>query len=476
MKNFKEYVGEDFIEFLNLENVNLIDDLDSDIMYNNSKMEDGKSKIEELIKSKLYLSRFFKKFCLGSSLINGKKYKLYKSSFKKIIDFNDGIYLNEKREVIIRYNNLCKNIINSLTLISNEKKQEYINAIDNCDNLHELKRVVKNCIKLELSSCNIAIGYSKLKNPSRFKGFEVNKEYSKLKAKIKSKTKKKEYDLYSDYLRDLMNMVNSFDIIKFDLKEIYDCYDYDQLCLLLIIKMYNYMMSAKKYTPDMDKCFNSILKYFNTVEKYKLAENSNYNPFIYDKDNNSLDYSEMKMNIINLFIKYPNYDFRKIYSLYQMNELPLTILPLAPVHQLSLGSNSYNSNGNYSSGGFSRKVSEEYLFSKKPSRIVLGNNAFKAYIGFLFDNGVMVLEKREEDNATYVINSINILAFLGQSKTQIIVNNRNQKTVERLYHRNIATWKERIDKLLSTNNSNTFSNNVTQSIDNNSTKKVLNLN
>jgi hypothetical protein len=365
------------------------------------------------------------------------------------------------------YFTFLTNVLNLLVFTNVDEKQKYVKGIRSYD-VDGLCALLKSSVKKEIIQVNRFID-NKASSYNMMNPFILS-HLSRLGNKLDKKKNKDVNSLLIDYRKKLdllYEYINeSFETYHtlLDYDELVKCFDYDKYNLLVIRGIFDNCFRVMKSNHYYDKYIHIVKCYIDSVERYRL-ENPKYNPKVIIGIKNGREIFYSYEDLVKDFGKYlelyPEFEPSFIEEIFADNEFPWEIIPVGN----NLGNNSEpaeptipREKSTIDKDSKKLRVVEgyEYLVSKQLVSKFRGKNIFDGYIGFQFDNGIVIFEKVYDKNgdiaimnATYAMTIENFTYFSKRTKPEIIHILKKAKTnIWRFYHtENMSSWRSKVDML-----------------------------
>lgn len=428
------------------------------LSYNSNKQR-GKNQLEELLKKYLYKD-IIKYKELYNMLGNHINIRIVHSGdyHCAIADVIDVFYKISSRLIFIKNSEVTKlvksfnsysteNILNKISYILNKEINQCDFFINNINLFGPTEMVTLNSI------CNHIEQENKFRNSQ-----EMLKIITNYKNSIES-------------VKQGIGSVSEIFNRQINFEELFNCFNYDELCLMLAISMLTHCTNVyleKNYVNNNE--FNSLMYsikyYIECVDIYR-KKYPGYNPsVIIDKEKKREKryfYEDLKNNFESILEAIPDYKINPFNDIKFDEELPWEII--SPGHRIEI----LDEERNISKKTTTKEKEEKklrviegynYLISIKPIRIFKGKDKFYGYMGFEFSNDIVVFEKiYNEDksiaveNATYIMNKNNFKELCKLNKSQILwLLKKSKRGIRRLYHtKDMKGWKNRIKQFVQGN-------------------------
>ena len=425
----------------------------------NAKEVNGKNAYEELVKEK-YLSKI-------------KKYSNDEYFGDFFADYPNLRLMYSKGEYwpCFDYYSFLNIVMRGLIFTSNNEKINIIKSIKIYD-VDIIKRKIVTIIKEDRWVVKDSIDKLKNLNPLQLNLLrEACKQIKKDKTKDKFQGMEKLLYEYRNYLDKLVYFIDeTFETYsnKLDLEQVMNCFDDDKLSLIIVKAILDNSYIIVEETGEIDRMVHIVQCYINAVEKYRI-ENPEYNPSIIIEKNHKKEKYYTYMDLKKKFGKYlelaPDFKPGYIEEIFTDNEFPWEIISSGN-NINDLGNNLetektrvYKEKSTEDRDAKALRVVEgfEYLCSNRPISKFKGKDIFDGYIGFQYENGIVIFEKVYDkngdiaiSNATYAMTINNFTYLSKKTKPEIINILKYAKTgLWRFYHtENMISWRNRVDELI----------------------------
>lgn len=382
--------------------------------------------------------------------------KYYYSYFKKYPDLKQYyskpdlrlVYQNGKLFIIVDYIGFMSDIISDFKFIGPKERKSFFNRL-----------VTYN----PESFCSNLLYFLNLEKENYKKSLQLNSSIIHFQTK-----ESKNIGLISPYEKKINRIISMVKetlplfVTPINYDELFECFNYDTLCLILGKSILDEEKGAYEHQGNLCKQMHILSHYVNCLNKYRL-ENRNYFPIIRlnkDKYTISILFDEYK-ELVKKDTVYTEDYFEDIMS---DESFPWEIL--APGNKLIQDATQEQNisqekkckeNDTYESRKMRVIEGFNYLISLNPIKTFKGIGKFEGYIGFEYDNGIVIFEKAYEidgsvatKNATYVMNRNNFKRLSQLTKTQIMyVLKQSNIGIQRLYHtENMKSWKATVTALV----------------------------
>lgn len=360
-------------------------------------------------------------------------------------------------------------VLNLLVFTNEDEKQKYVKGIRKYD-VDGLCALLKSSVKKEIIQVNKFIE-NKASDYRMMYPFIFN-HLNRLGNKLNKKKNGDMNSLLLEYKKDLELLYNYIDEsfetyhTMLDYNELLSCFDYDKFNLLVIRGIFDNCYRVMKSNNYYDKYIHIVKCYIDSVKRYRL-ESPKYNPKVVVgiKNGREIFYSfeDLEKDFGKYLELYPEFEPSFIEDLFSDNEFPWEIIPVG--NKIDLGNNSETDKpvnprekSTVDKNAKKLRVVEgfEYLCSKNPISRFIGKNIFDGYMGFQYDNGIVIFEKVYDKNgdiaimnATYAMTIENFTYFSKRTKPEIIHILKKAKTnIWRFYHtENMSSWRSKVDML-----------------------------
>jgi len=364
------------------------------------------------------------------------------------------VYQDNTLSIIFDYVSFMVSIINDLNLITDKEKKEYLfrNAIYNPE---EFSNNVRYFLNTEASRYRSMLEYEQeriLPIGVPGKGGLVS-----------------EYERKINNIRAMVKSTLPCFLELIDVSEFINCFDYDKLCLIVARSLLLEEQGAYQYQGKLCKQLHVLSHYINCVEKYSKDNNINYNPkIVIDTKGTTYNFKDLKREYDELVKNDPTYSEDFFEDILADEAFPWEILSPGnkiiddKIKEQNISQNKSDNNSVKQKEAYeSRKTRViegfNYLINLEPVRTFKGLGKFEGYIGFEFENGIVIFEKVYDElgnislhNATYVMNKYNFKRLSKFTKSQIMFILKQSKTgIKRIYHtENMKSWKASVDALV----------------------------
>lgn len=435
------------------------EDKNSFLRYNSIK-ENGKNKYEEIVKES-YLAKAGKYF-------PNKFFSDFIDIYPNIrLMYSEGIYWP-------CFDYLCflQKIFEKLIFTPSDEKLKLVKSIRTYD-VERMKKIILSTVRAERWNVSEYLKKINILNIIQTQFFstacnQIKKDNIKRKPKEIEKVLieyRNNLDLLISFIEDTFD---SFDN-KIDYEELVSCFEYDKFNLIVVKGILDSCYNTLKSGHFIDRMIHIVQCYVNAVEKYRI-DNPKYNPMIIiglnHKKGKTYTYEDLKKKFGKYLEMAPEFKPGYIEEIFTDNEFPWEIISQGKKLDLNSDKVDDNTTGKpvKSKTTTPRSHKElrvvegyEYLCGKKPINIFRGKNVFDGYLGFQYENGIVIFEKVYDKNgdiaimnATYAMTINNFTYLSKRTKTEIIhILSKAKKGIWRFYHtENMESWRTKVIELI----------------------------
>jgi len=305
---------------------------------------------------------------------------------------------------------------------------------------------------------------------------------------------------YLDSIKDLVHMIRSFEVttrkpVIITPDELLKCFDIDKFILIVAKSVLNNQGWMLSHHDKLDSSFVLVSQMVTTLEEMGI---NNFNPTIkiYDKKTRKIiDYTfkDMLKEFKTLYNKHydkfkpAKFDIQQVekMDMFHNNEAYETFIHVLGEQEekiiktefdiLAKGESESRTQGlstrEIGAPANKKSISEEevlyrkYIFENTNYKCkIIGRDKFNGYIGFIYENGLVVFErfyeddgKPSKDNATYIMNYKNFVEFIQLTKQEILeyIKSTDNPDIKRLYHSknwadNLGNYLDSVEKNMET--------------------------
>ena len=376
---------------------------------------------------------------------------------------------------------LLKTIFNLMEDKSRIIGDKFVSEYQCASNCIDYYKGVRNQIKDVLKNGDKAESY----NDVKFRFDSLGKELNETTLRVYLLTLRDIIFIYT-CIQDLT--VKPIIVSESDFK---NCFDEDRLLLLYCKCIIDNQRYRVKQSDMLDSSFVLVNQVMTTMREYGI-HNLNTKIKVYDKQKRKVvDYTYKDLK------KEYNYYYEKYYPMYrpssisfdQVEKMGATrdnkafekLVDILSDEEQKIINTEFDilakgegtSNGGYhqlnSNRSSERKVidDDEILYRKfifeqtEYAAQIVGKDKFNGYVGFIYENGLVVFERFYEDdgkpssqNATYIMNYKNFINFIQLTKPEIIeyIKSTDNPDIKRLYH--TKNWADNLGNNISAHEAN----------------------